>query len=325
MRNLTKLQKQLCTTLQEGLPVCERPFDKIADDLEVSTKQVLEEIRHLKENGTIRRFRAIINYRTLGKTGTLVTAHIPEDKLNEVTESVNALPGVSHNYLREHFYNLWFTLQAQSTSEIEQILAGLRERFGITFHSLPTVRTFKLNVRFDVADNKQNIENKVISKPKDQTVILNENEKAILSKLQKELEITEMPFSFLSNEKLSIEDVLKIIRELIAKGVIRRIAAVIDYKEVGFAANVLFACEVPQGRIIEVGEKLALSPLVSHCYERKTFEAWPYNLFAMLHAQSIDEIKNEVDQFLQAEKLTSYQLLPTISELKKEPVQHKFN
>ncbi len=193
MQNLTELQKQLCTLLQKGIPVCEKPFDIIAKDLGVSTKQVLDNIRQLKENGIIRRFRAIINHRTLGKASTLVAAHVPEDKLHDVTKSVNALSGVSHNYLREHFFNLWFTLQAQTEKEIEQLVSDLCERFTIDFHSLPVVRTFKLNVQFDIADEKQS---KTISKPKSKAFVLNADEKNILSQLQKELEITEKPFSF---------------------------------------------------------------------------------------------------------------------------------
>lgn len=324
MQNLTQLQKQLCTILQKGLQVCERPFDKIADELGENVENVLEQIRQLKSEGIIRRFRAIINHRALGKSGTLVTAHVPDEKLNEVTESINSLPDVSHNYLREHFFNLWFTLQAQSNSEIEQILKDLRERFAIEFHSLPVVRTFKLNVRFDITDNKKDTQNKAVSKPKNETVLLNEDEKTILSKLQNELEITETPFYFLSNEKLSIEDALRIIQNLIEKGVIRRIAAVIDYRQVGFTANALFACEVPQEKIIEAGKKLARSELVSHCYERRTFEGWPYNLFAMMHSKSMEEIQKQVKNFIESQKIKSYALLPTISELKKEPVRHKF-
>ena len=324
MQDLTQLQKQLCTRLQQGLPVCERPFDKIADYLGENVEYVLEQISQLKSEGIIRRFRAIINHRALGKSGTLFTAHVPEEKLHEVTESINSLPGVSHNYLREHFYNLWFTLQAQSNTEIEKILTELRELFAIEFHSLPVVRTFKLNVRFDITDNKKDTQNKAVSKPKDETVLLNEDEKNILSKLQNELEITETPFSFLCDEKLTIEDVLRIIRTLIEKGVIRRIAAVIDYRQVGFKANALFACKVPQEKIIEAGEKLAGSELVSHCYERKTFEGWPYNLFAMMHSKSMEEIQKQVKNFIETQKIKSYALLPTVTELKKEPVRHKF-
>jgi DNA-binding Lrp family transcriptional regulator len=142
--------------------------------------------------------------------------------------------------------------------------------------------------------------------------------------LQNEIEIIEKPFSFLCNAELEIKEVLRIISKLVEKEVIRRIAAVIDYRQLGFNANVLFACEVPEENIIETGEHLASLQIVSHCYQRKTFDEWPYNLFAMLHAQNMDEIKEKVTEFSKTEKITSYQLLPTISELKKEPVQHKF-
>ncbi len=325
MQNLTELQKRLCTLLQQGIPVCERPFTKIAKNLGVNTDQVLDNIRQLKNTGIIRRFRAIINHRTLGKESTLVTAHVPEDILKNVTESVNNLSGVSHNYLREHFYNLWFTLQAKTTGEIDDILSGLREKFGIDFHSLPVFRTFKLSVQFNVIGNKPNNENKNVSKPENRKVSLNENEKYVLLKLQNELEITEKPFSFLVNENLSIDDILKIIQHLIDTGVIRRIAAVINYTEIGFNANVMFACQVPKERIVDTGEKLASMEIVSHCYERKTFNDWPYNLFGMLHARSMDELKREVDEFIKAENIKSYQLLPTTAELKKVPVYHKFS
>lgn len=324
MQNLTELQKQLCTLLQRGIPVCEKPFEKIANDLGVSAKQVLDDIRKLKDLGIIRRFRAIINHRTLGKASTLVTAHVPEDKLHDVTESVNNLSCVSHNYLREHSYNLWFTLQAQTAEEIENILSDLQKRFGIVFHSLPVLRTFKLSVQFNVTGKGYVSNNKTSTKPKSTKVSLSENEKYILSRLQNEIEITDKPFSFLANEKLSIEDVLEIIQQLFTKGVIRRIAVVIDYIKLGFNSNVLFACQVPPEKVITAGEKLASMEIVSHCYERKTFDGWNYNLFGMLHAHSMEEIKNEVNEFVKKENIISFQLLATISELKKEPVYHKF-
>jgi DNA-binding Lrp family transcriptional regulator len=322
MQNLTQLQKQLCTILQKGIPVCQKPFAEIADNLNVSEKQVLDQIRQLKETGIIRRFRAIINPRSLGNASTLVTAHVPEDKLHLITQAINSFSGVSHNYLREHFYNLWFTLQEQTETQLEEIIADLHKCFEIDCHSLPVVRTFKLDVQFNVEDEKPNKKRSAISKPLNQKIELNTNEKKILTKLQKELEITEEPFSFLSDDELSIEDVLNIIISLIEKGVIRRIAAVLYYQKLGFNANALFACEVPEERIIETGEKLAQLEIVSHCYQRKTFDGWPYNLFAMLHGHDINEINEEVNKFIETEKIISFQLLPSTAELKKEPVHH---
>ena len=281
----------------------------------------------MKKLGVIRRIRTLINYRALGMTSTLAAAHIPEENLQEVATAVNSLESVSHNYLRHHYYNLWFTLQAQKSRQIKIMLSNLSGRFGIDFHNLAVKRVFKLDVRFDAESEGSaagGLLQDVAQVPKDETVELDDNQKLILSKLQDDLDLISKPFDFLCSEDLEEEDVLRIITELIDKGVIRRIAAVVDHHKLGFVANVLFAGEVPQGRIVKAGEKLARFGIVSHCYERKTFEDWPYNLFAMMHARSMGEIQHVINKYIEAEKIDSFQLLPTAAELKKEPVKHRF-
>ncbi|MEN6333032.1 MAG: radical SAM protein, partial [Phycisphaerales bacterium] len=146
---LTDLQKRLCNRLQDGLPFCPRPFAEIAEALDSTEAEVLERTRAMKESGVIRRLSAVINPRALGMASTLVTAHVPADRIDAVAAAVNALAGVSHNYLREHRYNLWFTLQESSVDRIAETLAGLRGQFGVEFHSLPVTQVFKLDVRFD--------------------------------------------------------------------------------------------------------------------------------------------------------------------------------
>jgi len=320
---LTKFQKQLCNALQEGLPICSRPFDDLAKFLNTDERKVLQGIKELKKVGVIRRICALINYRALGKTSTLVAAHIPQENLQEVTEAVNFLRGVSHNYLRSHYYNLWFTLQAESAEQIGLTLSNLSGRLGINFYSLPVKRAFKLDVRFDTEG--QLLSQDVEQPPKGEIVELDENQKRILSKLQDELDLTGEPFDFLCSEVLEKEEVLRVITELIDKGVIRRIAAVLDHRKLGFVANVLFACEVPRDKIVEAGKRLARFGIVSHCYERKTFGDWPYNLFAMMHGRSMGEIQHVINKFVEAEKIDSFELLPTAAELKKQPVKHQFD
>lgn len=319
---LTKLQKKLCNALQEGLPICARPFADLAESLDTDEKTVLEQTRQLKEIGVVRRVSTLINQQTLGRTGTLVTAHVPQERLQEVAEAVNALDNVSHNYLRKHYYNLWFTLQGESVEQIEAEITKLSGRFGIDFHSLPTEHIFKLDVRFDAAGREFD---DVPQMPKNHIVELTETDKQILSGLQDELKVTERPFDFLCREGLEIDEVLKTIQKLIDKGVIRRIAAVVDHRKLGFAANVLFCCEVPAGRIVEAGEKLARFGAVSHCYQRKKAKGWPYNLYAMMHGRSMGEIQHVVDKFTGAEGIESFELLPTEKELKKKPVRHFFD
>jgi DNA-binding Lrp family transcriptional regulator len=335
---LTKLQKQLCNELQKGLPVCSKPFAEIAKDLNYDEKTVLQQTRELKNVGVIRRIRALINYRALGMVSTLAAAHVPQENLQEVAEAVNSLEDVSHNYLRDHYYNLWFTLQAQRAAQIDLTLSNLSGRFGIDFHSLSVKRTFKLAVRFDAASEDQilleglegagvlrkDCKTKLEEIPKGEVFEPSYFDKLILSKLQDDLAITSQPFAYLCGGGLGAEDVLKIMTKMIDKGVIRRIAAVIDHRKLGFVANVLFAAEVPQERIVKTGKRLACSGIVSHCYERETFENWPYNLFGMMHSRSMGQIQRVIDKFVEAEKIDSFQLLPTTAELKKQPVKHKF-
>jgi len=340
---LSKLQKRLCNELQDGLPICARPFDDLAKYLGSDEETVLREIRELRKVGVIRRIGALINYRALGLISTLVAAHIAEGNLREVAEAVNSLAEVSHNYHRAHHFNLWFTLQGESHKQIERTLANLAERFDVDFHSLPVKRVFKLDVRFDAESEGQPVSDvqeaatEVKSEKVKGKIELNENEKLILARLHEDLELTSRPFvphqlgvsrssigAGLSGKELGEEEVLEVIKGLIDKGVIRRIAAVVDHRKLGFVANVLFCSEVAEDRVVEAGERLARFGIVSHCYERETFEGWPYNLFAMMHARSMGEIQHVINKFVEAEGIDSFELLPTAAELKKKPVKYRF-
>jgi len=323
---LTILQKKLCNLLQDGLPICRRPYAELAKSLNSDEKTVLRSVRQLRDMQIIRRTGALINYRVLGRVSTLVAAHIAQENLREVVEAVNSLAGVSHNYLRDHHYNLWFTLQADSQREIKVLLARLSKRFRTEFYSLSARRAFKLDVRFDAGRNGPDFIGVKNSSPdlsglKDKAIKLTNDEKYIISKLQCNLKCVAQPFDFLCNENLKIDDVLKIIKRLIDKGVIRRIAAIVNHRRLGFVANVLFAAKVKDEQIERVGKKLASLAMVSHCYHRKTFECWPYNLLAMMHNRNVRQLRQAVTNFTKTESIASFELLPTIAELKRQPVR----
>jgi len=317
---LTILQKKLCNLLQDGLPICRRPYAEIAKSLNSDEQTVLQSVRRLRDMQIIRRMGAMINYRSLGRVSTLVAAHIAQENLREVVEAVNALAGVSHNYLRDHYYNLWFTFQAGSYREIKVLLSDLSKRFGIKFYSLPAKRAFKLDVRFNNERNGRLVKN-ACDIPKNKVVKLTCDEKYVISKLRGNLKCVAQPFDFLCSERLKIGDVLKIIKRLIDKGVIRRIAAIVNHRRLGFVANVLFAAKVKDEQIERVGKKLASLAMVSHCYHRKTFECWPYNLLAMMHNRNVRQLRQAINNFTKTENITSFELLPTIVELKRQPVR----
>lgn len=312
---MTDLQQRLCNLLQRGLPVCSRPYAQIADRLGCTEQEVLEHTRELCRAGIIRRVGPVIHGPALGRTSTLVAARVPVSRLPEVVDAVNGLPGVSHNYLRDHPYNLWFTLQGRSLEEIRGALSGLAERAGVEFHSLPARRVFKLEVFFDATGREQACQASSCP-PCAGAVELTPLEWTILSGLQKGLQVEPLPFDGLG------EGALSSIEALIRKGVLRRIAAVVDHRRLGYTANGLWAAEVPEGRIAAVGRALAALTWVTHCYEREPFPGWPYTLYAMIHGRSAGEIRGLARDAGRSHGLENVLLLETLRELKKRPVLH---
>lgn len=150
-RGLTDAERRLLTAMQEGfLPVPE-PFKEVASRVGMTEEEVLTELRRLKAEGVIRRLGAIIDSRKIGYTGTLCAMKVPEEKIPEVAAVINSFPEITHNYVREHEYNVWFTILAPSVADIENIIAQIKEKTGITdFLNLPARRIFKIRVNFDL-------------------------------------------------------------------------------------------------------------------------------------------------------------------------------
>ncbi|MBP8302892.1 MAG: hypothetical protein KBE04_02055 [Phycisphaerae bacterium] len=312
---MTDLQQRLCNLLQRGLPVCTRPFEEIAARLGCTEQQVLEHTRDLVQAGVVRRIGPVVNGRALGRTSTLVAARVPARSLREVVDVVNGLPGVSHNYLRDHPTNLWFTLQGRGLDEIQGVLGGLRDQLGVEFHSLPARRVFKLEVFFDATGQERPCAEPPLP-PCARAVDMTGREWAVLSGLQKGLRIEPRPWDGLG------EGAVSIIEALVRKGVVRRIAAVVDHRRLGFTANGLFVAEVHEDRIAAAGRGLAVHPWVTHCYQRGSFPGWPYTLYAMIHGRSAHEIRSLAQDAGRSHGLDQVLLLETLQEFKKRPVTY---
>lgn len=303
--------------MQKSLPTCRNPYAEIAETLNSDENAVLEGTRGLYERGVIRRIGAIVNWQAAGKATTLVTAHIADEKLKPAVEAVNRLEGCSHNYLREHDFNLWFTLREDSAEHIEGILRNLSRRFGVVFHSLPAVRTFKLDVRFDAESEGRHLLKPAAAVIQTERVEFDETDEKILSQLHSGLEVVAQPYDRLCEEGPGIDDILARIRAMLDKGVIHRLGAVVNHRELGFEANAMFVCVADQNRVVEVGKALADLRNVSHCYERRPFEGWPYNLFAMIHGPNMEEVDAVIKKFVQEKDIKTFELLATVKNLKK--------
>lgn len=153
---LYTIAEYLLFRLQNGIPLNRRPFRTLAAELGADEKEILKIMRLLKAKGYIRRFGATFDSHKLSYHSTLCTARVPVERIGEVVEVVNSYKGVTHNYLREHEYNLWFTLIAKSNKEIDTILKEIKMRTGIDdILNLPSIEVFKVSVNFPLEELRQ--------------------------------------------------------------------------------------------------------------------------------------------------------------------------
>ena len=145
------IDKKIINILQKEFPLTERPFLAVAKKCGLSEEEVISRVQKLKEEGIIRRIGAIFDGSNLGRVSTLCAARVPEDKIDIFVQTVNANKGVTHNYRRDHEYNIWFTVSAATAEELDVFLASVKEKTGITdVLDMRAVRTFKINAAFDV-------------------------------------------------------------------------------------------------------------------------------------------------------------------------------
>jgi siroheme decarboxylase len=284
----------LLNALQAGLPLVRRPFAQLADGLGVSESEVLERTQRLRDAAIIRQISAIFDTRALGYISSLVAARYPADRLFEAAKVINGHPGVSHNYRRTHDFNLWFTLAVEPDSQLGlersmEILA--RETQAESMRLLPTLELFKIAVQLDMTGTKKVDER---SGPKERPtrgdgVLPTESDKRSIVILQQDLPIVSAPFDLWADEAgIDPDELLQQAEVFIARNYMRRFAAVLNHRKAGFGANGMAVWKVPEDRVDEVGAMMAAFQAVSHCYRRPTYPDWPYNLFSMVHARSMD-------------------------------------
>ncbi|SHG89489.1 transcriptional regulator, AsnC family [Thermosyntropha lipolytica DSM 11003] len=145
---LTRLDKEILNILQNDFPLVERPYAVIADRLGISEEEVLARVKVLKEEGVIRRIGGVIDAQKLGFYSTLCACHVEEDKVWEAAGIINQEKGVTHNYLRDDWYNLWFTLTSPSPEEGEKIIKDLEKRIGAEIKSMPAQKVYKIKAVF---------------------------------------------------------------------------------------------------------------------------------------------------------------------------------
>ncbi len=310
--------RALLNEVQRRFPLEARPYAVLGERLSLPEKEVRQRLSRLKENGILRQISAIFNPAALGYQTTLVAAAAPEEKIPTAAKIINAYPGVSHNYLRDHVFNLWFTIAVPPGEELNQVVSELLSRAGIEkYLLLPIKRVFHIAVVHDLGDNDS--EPQVSGKTGPESPLrLNEQTITLVRLTQEDLPRVERPFQVLAEKSgLTEEEILSWLKRGLKEGVIRRFAGLVRHTRTGLKGNIMVAWEVPEDRLEEVGNFLAREKKISHCYERKSYPGWPYNLYTMVHAKEEKEALETVDILAKKLGLKKYLPLKTVKELKK--------
>ncbi len=318
--------------LQESVPFVKRPFAEIGSRCGLSEEEVLERLQQLKTAKVIRQISAIFDTRSLGYASSLVAARVAPDQLDAAVQVINSHPGVSHNYLRNHEFNLWYTIAVPPTSKLglQGTVDLLHQLSGAeTTRLLPTLKLFKIGVRFDV-EGTSNPESR--SKPKYTEASRREAgpitplEIEFVRLMQRDIALVPEPFVAVADELgISFEEAAAMHEDFLATGRMRRFAAVLHHRKAGFGANAMGIWAGPQDdpeALKKTGETMASFSAVSHAYQRPTYPDWPYNLFTMVHGKSAEECEQTLDAIAEATGITNRHALYSTEEFKKVRVRY---
>ena len=318
---LESIDRHLLDFLQHDFPVANRPFVAVGQRFGLTEEEAIDRVRRLKDDGFIRQVGPIFDTRALGYRSTLVAMQVPPQQIDQAAAVISRHPGVSHNYRRDHTWNLWFTLAVPPDEDLEATTAQLaQESGGHPYRSLPALRVFKIGVRLALSNEgaAPRAEGLTAASPP-----LSPRDRALVSVLQDGIDIVPQPFADAARRLgVSEEEIFAWLSEAAAVGWLRRFAAILYHRRAGYQANGMVVWRLPPQRLEDAGTLASSYPQVSHCYERPTFPDWPYSLFAMIHARSEEECRAIAEDISCRTGVGDYAILFSTREYKKERVRY---
>jgi siroheme decarboxylase len=293
---LDDADKQLLNLLQSRFPLLPEPFEAVATEAEMPAAEVMARTERLLGDRIIREITPIFDTRALGYSSMLVAARVDPENPQRPAQVVNSHPGVSHNYLRTHDFNLWFTIATPPDSKLglEGTLDVLRDLTGAeSIRQLPTLTLFKINMNLEMQRGTETLAAPAAEavEPRElEAQPINDLDVAVIRALQGPMAVTGRPYdAAAARVGLSTEHFLEHLSEMVERKLLRRVAAILNHRRAGFSANGMGVWKVPENRIDETGKRMAAFRGISHCYQRPTYPDWPYSVFTMAHGRSKEE------------------------------------
>lgn len=308
---LDDTDRRLLNLMQGSFPIAAHPYREVAAQAQISEQEAMSRVRRLLEDRIIRQVTPIYDTRALGYSSLLVAAKVDPENPWRAANVINAHPGVSHNYLRNHEFNIWFTIATEPDSPLglEQTLVRLGELAGATsMRELPTLKMFKIRMDLEMQAGTE-----ALARPAAEAVApavierqpYDEFDKAVIRATQGDLPVVSEPYAPAAAE-LGIDQqrLLDHLTGMQERRLLRRVAAILFHRRAGFSANGMGVWKVPEGRVVEIGGRMASFRGISHCYERPTYADWPYSVFTMAHGRSREECDAILDSIAEDTGIT---------------------
>ena len=325
---LDELDRRLLNLMQRQFPLAPRPYAAVADAAQITEREALERAQRLLKRQIIRQVTPIYDTRALGYASMLVAAKVGHEQTSRAAEIVSSHPGVSHNYLRNHELNMWFTIAVAPNSALglDGTLEVLTELTGaIAIRKLPTLRVFKIRMELEMEGGTEALARPgAVQEPREPELVpYDELDVAVIRATQGEMPVTAEPYSpAAALLSMSTDDLLEHMQGMRERGLLRRVAAILSHRRAGFSANGMGVWKVPAQRIMELGPQMAAFRGISHCYERPTYEDWPYSIFTMAHGRSQAECEAVLAAIAEQTGIDECAVLYSTTEFKKIRLQY---
>ncbi|MBU0685733.1 MAG: hypothetical protein ABIE25_04540 [Thermoplasmatota archaeon] len=308
--NPANIDSRLLNELWLRFPLVERPFEELGRRLGLREDEVLSRTNDLIRKGIVRRIGYMVGEHALrNRVSTLVGMKVDPNDIERAAGIVGEHRRVTHSYLRDHEFNMWFTLSAPErtslNSELRSIISDSRPNDWI---ELPAVKFYKLRAPSGALDTGGGQDSA---------------EPPILKAVEDGIEIVPRPFDAAAR-RAGTEEATMIgkLKAMLSDGTLRSFGAVVHHGALGLVVNAMVAWDVGEEKVDSIGHAFAEMPMISHCYERaRDPEKWKHNLFTMVHVRS----EEELESFLaKGDELTSGAdrvVLRTVKEFKKVGVR----
>jgi DNA-binding Lrp family transcriptional regulator len=325
---LDALDRKLLNLMQGSFPIAPRPYQHVASLAGVSEAELMDRVRRLLDKRIIRQVTPIFDTRALGYCSMLVAAKVDPEHPHRAAQVINEHPGVSHNYLRNHEFNLWFTIATEPDSALGlqgtlEVLA--REAGAESVRQLPTLKLFKIRMDLEMEGDTEALASAVqASEPIElDPQPYDELDVAVIRALQGDMPVVSEPYAAAASELGMAEgSLLEHLSKMQQRGLLRRVAAILYHRRAGFSANGMGVWQVPDEQILDIGRRMASVRGISHCYQRPTYEDWPYSVFTMAHGRSKRECDAVLDAIAEQTGIHERATLYSSTEFKKIRLQY---